>query len=91
MSYTGLVHWYAGVTVTAGRRPTPRVPLAATATPVMLPDIPDPARERPGDGSATPSYGGLAGWYAAVVLGMERQEATRVATPVALPSLPHAA
>ncbi len=37
------------------------------------------------------SYGGLVGWYAAVLTATASQETIRVTTPVARPTLAHAA
>lgn len=75
MGYTGLVQWHTGVPRAAARSTARRV--------YRVPMLPG----RPGDGSATPSYGGLVGWYAAVATATERQEPT----PGARQSMPHAA
>ena len=85
MGYTGLVDWYVGV---QGAAPsTTRRVYRVPAPPVPRLHATSAAPGRPGDGNATPSYGGLVGWYASVTIATERQEAT----PVARQSLPHAA
>ncbi len=90
MSYTELVHWHADVQGDAGRT-APRRADHVPALAAVRPHAPSEALEQPGDWGATPSYGGLVGWYADMVTAMARQETTWATTPVARPPLPHAA
>ena len=91
MSYTGLVHWYACVLGTA-EGPTPRRMHGATAgPPVARPHAPSAALEQLGDRGTTLSYGGLVGWYAAVVTATAPQGMIRATTPVTRPPLAPAA
>ena len=90
MSYTGLVHWHAGVQG-APAQPTvrrlDRVPMPVVARP----QAPSGAPGGSGDGGAAPGYAGLVGWYAAVLTAAARRETAHVAPSVALPARPHAA
>ena len=86
MSYTELVHWHADVQGDAGRT-APRRAAHVPAPAAVRPHAPSAAPEPPGDRGTTPSYGGLAGWYAAVLVTVERRKPALVA----LPSLPRAA
>ena len=90
MSYTELVHGHADVQGDAGRT-APRRADHVPAPAAVRPHAPSVALEQPGDRGTTPSYGGLVGWYAAMLTATASQETIRATTPAARPPLAHAA